>query len=391
MMPPVFGGQRPTGIFGIPLKKQGIPKEPLFETPKIELSQERPEKEFDIRDIYQPDTRATDAFMQLMREIPQREKPTLSRRILAGLTTLGPEGAQGGERVLYGEHARRMQDFGVKADLLKDLAQSERSANVNERLLASQILRQDIADRRLAETERAHRATEENREKRYQLSQFMANNPNHQIRVDESGEFVAFNPKNPAEPAVRTGIKSGEISDIERLGMIIGAQGERQIKEQEFRREIEAERERRDREMAELREELRAQRPPSPQDVQAEQDNIMRRLATNPEYKPFFAPDPSRSSGYTLRRRRAGLTGPKQEELDRIYNELGKQIYGSSFQGIGTTSTTTEQVVPQKPNARSIGAGPGPVTPKVGDTKTFPNGNVGRWDGKGWVLVSRGK
>ena len=25
--------------------------------------------------------------------------------------------------------------------------------------------------------------------------------------------------------------------------------------------------------------------------------------------------------------------------------------------------------------------------PKVGDIKTFPNGNKGRWDGKGWELV----
>jgi hypothetical protein len=389
-MPPIFGGLRRQGLFGGPSE---IPKpEPLFETPKIELNQERPRSEFDIRDIYQPDTRATDAFMQLMREIPQRDKPTLSRRILAGLTTLGPEGVQGGERVLYGEHARRMQDFGVRADLLKDLAQSERAANVNERLLASQILRQDIADRRLAETERAHRATEENREKRYQLSQFLANNPNHQIRVDESGEFIAFNPKNPSQPVVRTGIKSGEMSDIERLGMTIGGQRERQESQQEFIRQMEEIRRQNAEEMARLREELRRDRPLSPQDVQAEQDNIMRRLAANPEYKPFFIPDPSRSSGYTLRRRRAGLTGPTQEELDRIYNELGRQIYGSAFQGIGTTSTTTEQTVPsQKPSVRSQGPGPGPVTPKIGDTRTFPNGNVGRWDGNGWVLVGRSK
>ena len=28
---------------------------------------------------------------------------------------------------------------------------------------------------------------------------------------------------------------------------------------------------------------------------------------------------------------------------------------------------------------------PGTITPKIGDTKTFPNGRKGRWDGKGWV------
>jgi hypothetical protein len=42
----------------------------------------------------------------------------------------------------------------------------------------------------------------------------------------------------------------------------------------------------------------------------------------------------------------------------------------------------------EKEALREAGFGGRRTQLKVGDTKTFPNGRVGRWDGRGWVLVS---
>src|SRR3972149_1014951 len=105
--------------------------EPLFgplNVPKPE------EEEEDQQDIYNPDTRATDKFMELIDNIPQRQEPGFGRKVLAGLTSLGPEGQQGAERVKYGSYGRNVADFKLKADLLKDLASEERAGNINERM-----------------------------------------------------------------------------------------------------------------------------------------------------------------------------------------------------------------------------------------------------------------
>lgn len=52
--------------------------------------------------------------------------------------------------------------------------------------------------------------------------------------------------------------------------------------------------------------------------------------------------------------------------------------------GAPTPSPTFAPSAPTAPAPQTQAA----VTPQPGATKTFTNGNVGRWDGQGWVHVN---
>src|SRR3990172_384822 len=152
--------------------------EPLFGLPSTQESNPEEEEE---GNIYNPDTRATDKFMELINNIPQRQEPGFGRKVLAGLTSLGPEGQQGAERVKYGSYGRNVADFKLKADLLKDLASEERAGNINERMLMSQILRSEDTDKRLAIQERA----QQERERAGEASRQVANIRTRLMQIKE--------------------------------------------------------------------------------------------------------------------------------------------------------------------------------------------------------------
>jgi hypothetical protein len=106
-------------------------------------------------DLYMPENRATDMFMDLMEHVPQRGQPGKLRSIAATMTALGQGGTDAGEKVLNAPFHREIGDFKLKADLLKDLAGAERAGNVNERMLLTSLLRQENQDANLAVRERA--------------------------------------------------------------------------------------------------------------------------------------------------------------------------------------------------------------------------------------------
>lgn len=112
-----------------------------------------------MRELYAPETRATDKYLEALEGMPVRNKPGLLRKIVAGVSAFGTKPVQNVEQVLYGPYRRQMEDWTAKVGPLGEAASLERQQNANLRMIANQILSQEMSDRRLLSAEERARAT----------------------------------------------------------------------------------------------------------------------------------------------------------------------------------------------------------------------------------------
>jgi hypothetical protein len=66
-------------------------------------------------------------------------------------------------------------------------------------------------------------------------------------------------------------------------------------------------------------------------------------------------------------------------------SNLGEGQFGTELGNVEATVNAMLQRLGAAGAPAAGGAPPSPGQPKVGDRKTFPNGNVGMWDGTNWV------
>jgi hypothetical protein len=172
-----------------------------------------------MQQFYTPETEATDAFNQLVRNAPQRNKPGIARRLAASAGALGApkgKGLETAEQFMYAPFMRNTQDWMAKMDPNYKAASLENTRNANERQLAGNMAQYTMAERKQTETERKNRSEEEIRRKRAEVYDFKARNPN--MRFDFSGPTV-----KAADPLTGkvydTGLATGSMTDMDRINL----------------------------------------------------------------------------------------------------------------------------------------------------------------------------
>jgi len=173
-----------------------------------------------MQQFYTPETEATEAFNQLVRNAPQRNKPGIARRLAASAGALGAgrqgKGIETAEQFMYAPFMRDTQDWMAKMDPNYKAASLENTRNANERQLAGNMAQYTMAERKQTETERKNKSEEEIRRKRAEVYDFKARNPN--MRFDFSGPTV-----KAADPLTGqvydTGIATGSMTDMDRINL----------------------------------------------------------------------------------------------------------------------------------------------------------------------------
>jgi hypothetical protein len=168
-----------------------------------------------MQQFYTPETEATDAFNQLVRNAPTRNKPGIARRLAASGAAL-KGGPQVAEQFMYAPFMRNTADWMAKMDPNYKAASLENTRNANERQLAGNMAQYTMAERKQTEVERKNRSDEEIRRKRAEVYDFKARNPN--MRFDFSGPNVMA-----ADPLTGkvfdTGVPTGSMTDMDRINL----------------------------------------------------------------------------------------------------------------------------------------------------------------------------
>ena len=167
-----------------------------------------------LKELYNPEVEATKRFADLLAAQPERGRSSLARTIVAsGIGLKG--GVKGANEVLDAPHDRAMNDWKAKVEPAYQAANLERYSNANERQTMSSIVNAEAAQRKLDETQRQALAREEVARDRNAIQWFKTRNPNW--KYDTSGEFViALNPADPNK-SVNTGIKTGNLSELDKI------------------------------------------------------------------------------------------------------------------------------------------------------------------------------
>lgn len=176
-----------------------------------------------LNDLYQPETGATQQFNSILNQYPTREKPTLMRKIGAALMNIG---GQDGMAFLDEPNRIKIEDWKNKINPALQAANLERYSNANERQLATSILNNRVANRKVDVTERQGdvKLTQGQEKidldkKRVELltnaQKFKENHPDWEIKAVPGGNYTFFNPQNPNDKPIDSGIKSGELGDTE--------------------------------------------------------------------------------------------------------------------------------------------------------------------------------
>ena len=71
----------------------------------------------------------------------------------------------------------------------------------------------------------------------------------------------------------------------------------------------------------------------------------------------------------------------KQQVRSRVMGQLAEPVVPAA----GGATPAAADGTPSPTFAQQPAAPSAAAAPMVGDVKTFPNGNVGKWDGRGWV------
>lgn len=178
-------------------------------------------------------TQASDAYNQLMQQMPVQEPISGMRRFGAALAGFGAgyrdpkAGVEVAEHILQQPYVRKLQEWQNRAKAMEPAMQAERYFNTAA-----------IQDRRIGETNRHNLESEEARRKeidirdrRAKVYEFKAQHPDWEFEMVPGGNIMAFNPQNPRE-RIDTGVPSGSMSEMEKITLnqkntiaAIGARG----------------------------------------------------------------------------------------------------------------------------------------------------------------------
>jgi hypothetical protein len=166
-----------------------------------------------LADLYSPEHSASDRLDQLIAQMPHRNKPGIFSKIVGSLVGMGG-GPQAADEAMYGRYNRDIEDWKAQLGPAYQAANLERYGNVNERMMATGVMRDEATQRGLDIREEHFKQSEENARKRTQAYAFAQENKDYESTVDKATGEIVF--VHPNKPPMRTGILSSEASDFDK-------------------------------------------------------------------------------------------------------------------------------------------------------------------------------
>ena len=353
-MPPLFPGSMDSGNVGMPRQPSPFDDVQFGNTrlppPGVPALSNGP-NDYDVnarmQELFHPSHVASDKFDQMLGQYPQREQPSKKRQwggaLLGALTaagdvmTVGRDTGRG--RKVYDDvtgktrYEENVQDWKNQIGPSGQAANFERYANTNDRQTATSTVNAELRDRQIDNTLKTNEEKIANSNKRTQIMDYKAKNPNAKIYAPKGGNVMIMNPANGQ--MTDTGIPTGSLSEMDKINL-----------QAEDRAEAIDEKGRQDRLTAGVKgDEARktratapgrlptnaAGKPIPPSQVRIQQHDAARQFAMqNPEMGKYikFGPgqndfdvvSPGENHWYS------SVTRPSQEEYDQIVSS----IYGDN-------------------------------------------------------------
>lgn len=347
-------------------------------------------------ELYKPETQDSDRLEAIISRMPQRNKPGVMRKIAAALSGLTGD-LRVVDRSLYGPYYNQMADWKNEYEPAKDLAQEERYSNNNARMLANSMLLQDRSDRRMDESERKNRSTEDiklkelaRKEKRDAAYIWKTRNPNAQIKVDQkTGNLVGINPQT-LKSEIITGsdgepISGRDLSFVDRQNILqenalerIEAVGDRQLRvlPSQTAAQIELIDKR-----ASVKSEDKDLSPSAQRTAKLARAEAL--IADHPELTKWIAINGDDVTIEPFKPGKLWNSGPENYEAIKDHIIHGKPYVKKEVKTpiLDSSKATNKDVNKAAP-------GIPPVEKRTKGMKfTFPNGNIGQWDGTKWVPI----
>lgn len=190
-----------------------------------------------MRQLYNPESSASDRLNKTIDEYPTHDNPSIMRRIGASLAGVG-YGPEAGQEVLDSPFKEKLADWKNKLQPIENAASLERYNNTNERTNVYQTIAAQLKDEaeqhRVEKNERDAKIKED----RASVYRMKAEDPNY--KFDFKGPTVIRTDKNGN--VLDTKISTGSLSDADKLEMgqtnaleRIGATGDESRKTEETR------------------------------------------------------------------------------------------------------------------------------------------------------------
>src|SRR5688572_4524930 len=141
---PVFQPAR--SIFGEPQTGTDIGMEGRmqgqFEAPPMQLGNTPPMEQNRMQEAYSPDTYFQDLYRKSIEGMPQREEPSILRRIASIF-------APNQEEFKYAPYNRKLSDWNMRREAIEPGLTAERYANTNERAIKNSEMQNEAANKRI--------------------------------------------------------------------------------------------------------------------------------------------------------------------------------------------------------------------------------------------------
>lgn len=215
--PPMFGGPAGMDITKSPTFGDYAPREPLPEPPGMDAGQR-------MRELYTPQTEATERFNQMIQQYPQEDKPSWLRRIGAMIVDY-TKGSKRAEEWFHEPYNEKVQEWKDKIAPAQQAANLERYENVNQRTLAANQIAAELREKAQQAKEKNDERNAQIRQQRADVYQFKATHPNWKVLLPKGGNVTMINPIT--NETHDTGIPTGTMTDLDRIWL----QGEQRIEQ----------------------------------------------------------------------------------------------------------------------------------------------------------------
>lgn len=376
-----------------------------------------------MQQLFNPEHMAQDRVNQLLNQIPQHENPSFMRRLSAAMVAGGGNYGES-QHILNEPYERKYSEWKDQFGPAVQSANLERYSNATERQAAQNQLQYDSQTKRIEETERHDKATEEDRANRTEIARSRANaynwkqnHPNHVIKLDKDGYMIGIDPQSNqssyildanGDPVKGDKLPQKELIDLNQKNAIarIDETGSQQRKTEETR-----EKNRETLDAVKTGNDILVKTVPGiprsgssssnkpVSEFQIKQGRINRAVELQNE-RPDLAPFIHVENGEVhIDNPSVGFFGNRKGPADNDYSMMQDRILGikpsasHSTNSNGSINSNGEptSAPPTTPNGPTIQQPPPPDQRTDGMPWTFPNGNKGKWDAKAghWVVTKK--
>jgi len=333
-----------------------------------------------MRELYQPQTDASQRFDQMIGNYPQEQNPSWLRRIGAMVTDY-TKGSKAGQEYYHEPYNRKVEEWKNKIGPAQQSANLERYENTNSRTLAYQQMSMELREKAQEAKEKNDQRRADAYQQRADIYALRANNPDLKIIIPKGGNVQAFNPRTGETHD--TGIPSGSMSEIDKITMQgdqrmeqIGASGAQARQTETLRQD--GRMEAIDARGTQARE-TRATplggasgKGMLPTQIKVDQYNRARQLAnSNPELAKFIKPGSGANEFQIVKPDPNAWTesgkGPTPQQYSDIINAIYGPATGGRNAGPGPGPAATSKAPPAPPGWKYI-AKPGGGWTAVPDT-----------------------